>query len=424
MIVKRAFFGFLFLGMAAFMPPFAIGAPETKSTPGAASSGKASPERLRELEGNLEKGRAERDRLKKRVEDLTRELEKLRKDSVAAARTAQEYESVISDQENRLEALGQMESEKTAVLSVRQRQLTGVLIALQRLAWRPPEALIAEPSDPNETVRTAILLRSITPKIEESTRELRLDLDSLRTIRAEIGAERLKRSATMGKLSSEHKRLTSMMARKAELQRQTQDQTQATEKRLQTMASEAKDLRDLMARLEEERKRRAADAAKARATRAATRTAGARSAAEPESPSVALRDISKVAGKLPYPARGRVVGSFGARDKTGSPSKGIYIETRAGAQVTLPFEGQVAFSGPFRGYGQLLIIEHSEGYHTLLAGMSRIDCWAGQTLMAGEPVGMMPEEDGKPLLYFEMRKGGQPVDPMVWLAAHKDKASG
>ena len=406
---KRALFGILFLGMAAFVPPFAIGA-----TP----DSNASPERLRALESNLEKGRAERDRLKQRVENLTRELDKLRKDSVIAARTAQEYESAISEQETRLETLGRMESDKTAILSVRQKQLTGVLVALQRLAWRPPEALIAEPNDPNDTVRTAILLRTIAPKIEESTRELKLDLDSLRTIRAEIGAERLKHSATMGKLSSEHKRLSSMLTRKAELQRQTQSQTEAAEKKLQVMASEAKDLRDLMARLEEERKRRAAEAAKDRATKADSRRTAA------ADPTASFRDISKSAGKLPFPARGPVVGAFGKRDSTGSPSKGIYIETRPGAQVTLPFEGQVAFSGPFRGYGQLLIIEHSEGYHTLLAGMVRIDCRAGQTLMAGEPVGIMPEEDGKPLLYFEMRKGGQPVDPMVWLTARKDKASG
>ena len=388
------------------MPPFAIDA---------SAAEKADAVRLRELENSLEKGRAERDRLKQRAEDLTRELDKLRKDTVVAARSAQEYESAISEQESRLEALGIMESEKTAALITRQKQLADVVIALQRLAWRPPEALIAEPSDPNDTVRTAILLRTITPKIEASARELRLDLDSLRTIRAEIGAERLKHSAMVGQLSGEHKRLKSMMARKAELQRRTKDQTQATEKRLQVMASEAKDLRDLMARLEAERQRRAAEAAK-------TRTARSASGAQKGGQSTAL--ISKAEGKLPYPARGRIVTAFGARDASGSSSRGIHIETRAGAQVTLPFDGQVVFSGPFRGYGQLLIIEHSEGYHTLLSGMSRIDCSAGQQLVAGEPVGTMPEKDGKPLLYFEMRKGGQPVNPMVWLTTHKDKASG
>lgn len=395
--------------MVACSPPFVVDATAAEKNDAA---------RLRELESSLKKGHAERDRLKQRVEDLTRELDKLRTDTVTVARSAQEYESALSRQEGRLEALGKMESEKTAALIARQKQLSDVAVALQRLSRRPPEALIAEPDDPNDTVRTAILLRSLTPKIEASARELRLDLDSLRTIRAEIGAERLKHSATVGQLSNEHKRLQSMMTRKAELQRKTQDQTQETEKRLQTMASEAKDLRDLMARLEAERQRRAAEAAKAAKAQAARPAAAIGKGGQ----NTAL--ISTTKGKLPYPARGRIVTAYGARDASGSPSKGIHIETRAGAQVTLPFEGQVVFSGPFRGYGQLLIIEHSEGYHTLLSGMSRIDCRAGQQLVAGEPVGTMPGKDGKPLLYFEMRKGGQPVNPMVWLTTHKDKASG
>lgn len=406
MLVKRLFFCLFIVGMVACLPPFVVGTTAAE---------KNEAVRLRELESSLKKGHAERDRLKQRVEDLTRELDKLRTDTVTVARSAQEYESALSKQEGRLEALGIMESEKTAALIARQKQLSDIAVALQRLSRRPPEALIAEPADPNDTVRTAILLRSLTPKIEASAHELRLDLDSLRTIRAEIGAERLKHSATVGQLSNEHKRLQSMVARKAELQRKTQDQTQATEKRLQTMASEAKDLRDLMARLEAERHRRAAEAARMQAARPAA-------GIEKGGQNTAL--ISTTKGKLPYPARGRIVTAYGARDASGSPSKGIYIETRAGAQVILPFGGQVAFSGPFRGYGQLLIIEHSEGYHTLLSGMSRIDCRAGQQLVAGEPVGAMPEKDGKPLLYFEMRKGGQPVNPMVWLTTHKDKASG
>ena len=54
-------------------------------------------------------------------------------------------------------------------------------------------------------------------------------------------------------------------------------------------------------------------------------------------------------------------------------TKGVTLATRAGATVVSPFDGVVAFAGPFRGYGELLIIEHTEGYHTLLAGLGRID---------------------------------------------------
>jgi septal ring factor EnvC (AmiA/AmiB activator) len=110
--------------------------------------------------------------------------------------------------------------------------------------------------------------------------------------------------------------------------------------------------------------------------------------------------------------------------ETSSPARGIVLETRPGAQVIAPYDGQVVFAGPFRGYGLLLIIEHAEGYHTLLAGMARVDSAVGQHLLVGEPVGVMGQAEGKPRLYVELRHNGQPVNPLPWLTAHKTKVTG
>jgi len=72
-----------------------------------------------------------------------------------------------------------------------------------------------------------------------------------------------------------------------------------------------------------------------------------------------------------------------------------------------------------------LIIEHSEGYHSLLAGMVRIDSKTGNKVFAGEPVGSMGgANDGVPSLYLELRRNGQPINPLPWLAARKGKANG
>ncbi|MCW9046109.1 MAG: peptidoglycan DD-metalloendopeptidase family protein, partial [Alphaproteobacteria bacterium] len=93
---------------------------------------------------------------------------------------------------------------------------------------------------------------------------------------------------------------------------------------------------------------------------------------------------------------------------------------RLGAHVVAPYDGRVVYAGPFRGYGQLLIIEHGEGYHTLLAGMERIDSVVGQWLLAGEPIGVMSKNKSKkPTLYLEMRKDGHPINPVPWLVASK-----
>ena len=89
-----------------------------------------------------------------------------------------------------------------------------------------------------------------------------------------------------------------------------------------------------------------------------------------------------------------------------------------------PFDGQVMFAGPFRGYGHILIIGHGDGYHSLLAGLDRVDCSVGQWLVAGEPVGAMPEGTEKPRLYLELRHNNQPINPLPWLVTHAEKVNG
>jgi septal ring factor EnvC (AmiA/AmiB activator) len=128
---------------------------------------------------------------------------------------------------------------------------------------------------------------------------------------------------------------------------------------------------------------------------------------------------------LPLPARGRIVQRYGQHTDFGTLAKGITIETLPRAQVIAPHDGRVVFAGVYRDYGQLLIIEHGEGYHTLLAGFSRIDGTVGQWLLAGEPIGQMGAgSTGKPVLYVELRRNGEPMNPLPWLAAKERRVSG
>ena len=89
------------------------------------------------------------------------------------------------------------------------------------------------------------------------------------------------------------------------------------------------------------------------------------------------------------------------------------------------FRSQVVYAVPFRRYGQILIIEHGGRYHTLLAGLDRIHAVVGQWLLAGEPVGVLGSpQSGHPELYFELRRAGQPNNPLPWLATTGDKVRG
>jgi septal ring factor EnvC (AmiA/AmiB activator) len=129
---------------------------------------------------------------------------------------------------------------------------------------------------------------------------------------------------------------------------------------------------------------------------------------------------------LIMPVRGQLVLAYGQRALgADSVSKGISIQTRTQAQVVAPYDGQVVYAGKFRGYGQILIIEHDGRYHTLLAGLERIDAVAGQWILAGEPIGVMGSpQERSPELYLEFRHAGQPVNPLPWLATTDEKVQG
>ncbi len=127
------------------------------------------------------------------------------------------------------------------------------------------------------------------------------------------------------------------------------------------------------------------------------------------------------------PVVGRTKRRFGADDGNGGVMLGDMVATQSGAIVTAPADGSVLYAGPFRSYGQLLILNAGDGYHVVLAGMSRISVALNQAVLAGEPVGAMGEarvasasaakvENIGPELYVEFRKDGKPVDPAPWWA--------
>ncbi|MGO1120446.1 murein hydrolase activator EnvC family protein [Rhodovibrionaceae bacterium A322] len=139
-----------------------------------------------------------------------------------------------------------------------------------------------------------------------------------------------------------------------------------------------------------------------------------------------LRPFPKKPGGLLQPARGRVLERYGQESKKdlSGTSRGLLIQTRNSAQVISPFDGKVVYAGEFRGYGLILIIEHDERYHSLIAGFDRLYVGVDQWILAGEPIGVMGAGGQLPELYLELRRSGQPIDPLPWLASNENKAQG
>ncbi|MDD5209637.1 MAG: peptidoglycan DD-metalloendopeptidase family protein [Elusimicrobiales bacterium] len=133
-------------------------------------------------------------------------------------------------------------------------------------------------------------------------------------------------------------------------------------------------------------------------------------------------------GSMYWPAKGKVISRFGREDvpglKTWIVREGIRIATEPGATVYSVLAGKVIYSGPFRAYGNVVIIDHEKGFFTIYGLLSRIDASKGQVVPALTPLGLAGEDtqamsSGKKsqgsAVYFEIRKGDRALDPLKWL---------
>lgn len=381
----------------------------------------ADDDELVAVEQILRTERAQEQALEQVAADLERDVDKLRLALVEAARRSHDREGRISALEIRLTELTKLEAEKREALARRRDDLAATLGALQRLSRQPPEALAATPRAIDDSIRASLLLSAVVPLIDSAAKALGSDLKILAALHREIATERLELGETRDSLAAERQRIDDLHRQKVALHQDTETQRDDARDKVARLAAEAKSLRDLLARLTPAPDHAPSPAAillpadekpEAPATGALLKVPD-----EVVVPLAPSRSISEARGDLPMPARGRLVALFGDQSN-GIRNKGISIETRDGAQVVTPYDGEVVFAGPFRSYGQLLIIEHGEGYHTLLAGFSRIDSILGQWLLAGEPVGIMGwGSNGSPVLYVELRRDGVAINPLPWLAA-------
>jgi septal ring factor EnvC (AmiA/AmiB activator) len=393
--------------------------------------------KLKALEKQLEEGKAERDKLQSQAQSLDQSLAKLRAQMVTTAKDIQDQEYSVTVLENRLADMERDAQSMSEALKRRDTQMAHVLLALERLALRPGDALTLSPLAPDDAVRSAILLRSAVPTIKASAISLQSDLSAFYRARAQITDQKEKVAAGAATLLQKRANLEKLLRDRTEQQVALAVRSVETDRRLAKIAQDAHDLRELFAKLavektkreEEERKRAAAApppvTPASKPTPPGVASAGKKPAPTPtnqgakEHEVAVTRSFAQARGTMPYPVAGSLAGKYGeaagTAEDAGLRAKGITINARPGAQVVAPYDGIAAFAGPFRGYGQLLIIEHSEGYHSLLAGMGRIDIAVGQRVLAGEPVGIM-NESATSSLYVELRRDGQPINPIPWLA--------
>lgn len=370
---------------------------------------------------------------RERMEALIGEIAALRKDEasitaalIQAAKTEKKLSEDIEDIAARLADLGVERDALRASLASRREVLGEVLGALQRMGLNPPPALLVTPEDALSSVRSAILLGAAVPEMRAETLALAAQMERLGRLLASIEAERGRLAETVAAQAEEKKRLELLQAEKRQLQDRSEAALAEERKRAAALAEQAGSLTKLIAALEAEAEKRRQAAEAERLRQEQEREAAARAVPEGNR-LIGSVPFESLRGRLTLPVVGYRSRAFGAGDGAGGRLQGDTVTTQSGAIVTAPADGSVLYAGPFRSYGQLLILNAGDGYHIVLAGMGRISVGLGQSVLAGEPVGAMGEtrvastvafanENAGPELYIEFRKDGKPVDPSPWWA--------
>jgi septal ring factor EnvC (AmiA/AmiB activator) len=392
----------------------------------------AARERARQLEEQLIDNAAARERLSGALIDATLRL--------------QETETRAVEIEERLATLTENERKIVSSLDGRRALIIEILTVLQRMGRRPPPALMARPQEILQAVRASLALGAVLPQMRAEARQLQHDLTELQQTRDGVRREQNLLSEQRASLKTQRERLEPMIAERQEAISTSQSALQAETERARALAQRATTLKDLIARMEAESAaaQRAAEAArkadeeraKAQANLSERERLKALSAPFKDparlAPAVAFVDLK---GRLPAPASGQIVRRFGAPDGFGGKEKGLSIAARENGVVIAPCDGWIAFSGPYRSYGQLLIINAGGGYYVVLAGMSRTNVNVGQFVLAGEPVASMGDGAAQtaatiaigakqPILYVEFRKDGASIDSGPWWAKSDSRKVG
>ena len=398
----------------------------------------ASPDTIKQREQELEATRAQQKsaaeaqaKLKADIAAIGQDRSKLNAQLIDIAAQVRGVETRIGEAEARLRPLDSREQRIRGSLDSRRSEIVEVLAALQRAGRRTPPALLVRPEDALQSLRTAMLLGSVVPELRGRAEKLTGDLTELVELRKTIATERDKLAADRDKLGDDQIRLAALVDERQRKQSSIEKDMEAEGARAIALSKQVDSLQGLIAKMEQDLK----SAAKAAAT-ASLQGAPASPNGKPNlgalkdparlSPAIAFASAK---GLFAMPVNGVRIRDFGGSDGAGGVEKGISLAARAGAQVTTPCDGWVVYAGPFRSYGQLLILNAGGGYHVLIAGMERISVNIGQFVLTGEPVATMGTTSqvasilatnaSQPVLYVEFRKDGTPIDPGPWWAANE-----
>lgn len=359
-------------------------------------------QKLDALSDEIESRKARQAQLQAAADRLKAQQVALRKRVIALAGDLQNIDEERDRLEERLAELAVTENQLDADLQQDRAALSRLLAGLQAMQQQPAPAFAVHAEDALKAVQGALAVAAVVPNMQMRADGLRDRLTELSAIRRRMDKQSDALVQAENDAATARRDLDSALADKKTAEQRNRQAAAREADAIRRLVREARDLRDLAQKLS----RRQTDKGRGAA--------------------VGTGSFARARGLVPLPVRGQIAGRFGRRNENGVTQQGVMIAARAGAQVTAPYDGQVLYSGPFRQYGEIVILGLEGGFQMILAGLAQADGFVGQDLLAGEPLGVLadasPYEDelgagssGRSQLYMELRYNGNPIDPTPWL---------
>ena len=347
---------------------------------------------------------------REKTKSLESEREKVRKDVSALKKTlaktaqqAQNIETGLTSLELETAGLTARVDDLSAQIQDDRAQTMELIAALQRLEATPPPPLALTPRNAKRAADAGLLIASLSEQLKSRADALTLNLKALEITQAQLELKKNDLSTQRAKLKSELNQVNAGLSTKSKLEAKLADEKKAAATEADRLAAESKTLIELIAKLEREA-----------AAIVPRKKPGAKPAKKLVLPKGTKR-FAEAKGGMLQPVSGRLLKRYGRGEK------GITYAGRSAGQVIAPYAGRIEFSGPFKNYENVIILNVGDGYFVLLTGLNELFVDAGDTIQRGEPVGKLPSQTGAEL-YIELRKNGSPVDPKPWLGASDVKS--
>lgn len=389
------------LGLVALVPAGAQDASQFASADEARSA-------LQTARDQQRGARARGERLEQQAAQSSVAADRALQQSAAIAARIQQAEAGVAAAEAELALISTQRRAIDRNLAARREPLVRLTGALQAMAQRPMMLAVLQPGSLRDLVYTRAVLDSAVPQVRARTAGLRRDLDRARALQRESGEALAAMRLEEQTLAARRRDLVALAGSERTAARRAAGDATREAARALVLAEKARDLDALVGTLEAAGSLREQLAALPGPMPRPAQP-GATRASLAQAPAPSLSATAPPAG-YQLPTTGRVLIGFGEKGETGARQLGLVMVPRAGAQVVAPGAGRVAFAGPYRGYGHIVIIEHAGGWTSLVTGLDTLDTEVGARVTAGSPLGLAPRT--APRIALELRHDGTPVNPL------------